>query len=132
MNYDSEEELKAFVEISYDEEDEAQAQPSEFMTSIGTSRLDNDFMETHFINDEESHQSFTNYLCYEYCSNESFPKQLPQNLGEYINKYNSIILLYGNDSPYGSVNEFLFLIEAPATPIESSAALLACIVYQTN
>jgi hypothetical protein len=40
MNYDSEEELKAFVEISYDEDEEAQ--PSGFMTSIGTSRLDID------------------------------------------------------------------------------------------
>ncbi|OPH56976.1 hypothetical protein BC351_26570 [Paenibacillus ferrarius] len=133
-NYESEEDLKSFVEISYDEDEEAQAQAqaSGFMRSIGISGIDNDFMETHFINDDESRQSFSNYLYNEYCSNQSFSEQLPSNLGEYINRYNSFILLYANDSPYGSVNEFLLLMEAPVTPSGSSPVLLAYLIYHTN
>ncbi|GFZ92879.1 hypothetical protein GCM10008018_44140 [Paenibacillus marchantiophytorum] len=126
-NFDSEEQLKEFVEIIYNEDGDAR--PSGIMTSIGTTRLDYDFVETHFFNDVESRQSFWDYLCYEYCSNESFSKQIPPTLNECINQFNSIILLYGNDSLYGSVNKFLFQIGGLVNPIGSSAVFLSCITY---
>ncbi|MCQ6562797.1 hypothetical protein NNL21_29415 [Paenibacillus mendelii] len=42
-----------------------------------------------------------------------------------VRAYNSVILLYGNDSPYGAINDELFQIVEADLPTSSSAALLA-------
>ncbi|GIN90050.1 hypothetical protein J22TS1_11010 [Siminovitchia terrae] len=50
---------------------------------------------------------------------------------ESIRAYNSIILLYGNDSPYGAVNDELFQIVKADLPAGSTANLLAGVEYES-
>ncbi|UVI27744.1 immunity 22 family protein [Paenibacillus spongiae] len=128
-NFASEEELYAYVESRYD--DDGDVLPSGFMASIGGSWIDDDFLEAHFLVDDVERGEFTVYLHEEYSPHELFAEQLPNAFEASIRAYNSIILLYGNDSPYGAVNEVLFAIEAVGRE-GSAAVLLASIEYETE
>jgi Immunity protein 22 len=123
-NFASEAELHSYVEIEYDEDGDALL--SGFMEKIGLSWVDEDFLEIHFINKMEDREEFIDYLHKHYSSHSQFVKQLPPSLNESIRAYNSIILLYGNDSPYGSINDELFQF----TESDSSTGLIASISYE--
>ncbi|MFD0715613.1 immunity 22 family protein [Paenibacillus sp. GCM10027626] len=129
-NFSSEEELEAFVETVYD--DDGGALPSAFLVSTGYSWIDEDFLEMHFFNNAEEHIAFIQYLRSEYSPHDSFVKQLPATIDESIRAYNSIILLYGNDSPYGAINDELFQIVEADLPTGSSTILLARVEYETR
>ncbi|WP_152393230.1 immunity 22 family protein [Paenibacillus guangzhouensis] len=126
-NLNSEEELEAFVGTVYD--DDGDAQPSAFLASTGCSSIDEDFLEIHFVQHEEDRLAFVSYLRQDYSADESFYEHLPTSIGETLRAYNSIILVYSNDSPYGSMNEELFQITA--LPEDGAAILLASVVYET-
>ncbi|WP_010268816.1 immunity 22 family protein [Paenibacillus senegalensis] len=126
-NFSSEEELVAYVESAYDDDGE-EVLPSAFLESIGHSSIDRDFLELHFLSNEEEHTAFIQYLKSEYSSHDSFVNLLPPTMDESIRSYNSILLLSGNDSPYGAVNEELFHIVKADLPVDAPA-LLASIEY---
>lgn len=123
-NFSSEDELRTFVEIEYDEDGDALL--TDFMEKVGLSWIDEDFLEIHFFNNEEERKEFIDYLHHHYLSHNQFMKQLPSTLNESIHPYNSIILLYGNDSPYGSINDELFQF----TESDPSIGLIASISYE--
>ncbi|ALS26322.1 immunity 22 family protein [Paenibacillus cisolokensis] len=128
-NFRTEEELRAFVEpVSHDD---GETLPSEFMTRSGIGWFDADFMETHFINSDEERRMFIAYMHRDYSPHEQFAEHLPATLYASIGLYNSIILLYGNDSPSGAVNEQLFRIARSGAAPGSSAILVAGIEYET-
>ncbi|AJS58627.1 immunity 22 family protein [Paenibacillus sp. IHBB 10380] len=129
-NFSSEEELEAFVETVYD--DDGDALPSAFLASIGCSWIDGDFLEIHFFNNEEERMAFIEYLRLEYSPHEPFVEQLPATIDETIRAYNSIILLYGNDSPYGVINDEMFQIDEVGLPTGSSTFLLASVKYESQ
>ncbi|XOK62277.1 immunity 22 family protein [Paenibacillus elgii] len=132
VNCRSEEELAAFVELEYTEDGDVT--PSEFMSSTGLSWIDEDFMEVHLLPDEESREALMQYLKQDYASDPGrFAPQVPDSLGESIAPYSSVIVLYGNDSRYGSVNEVLFsLAESGSEVRQQPVALIAKIVYETE
>ncbi|GMX61879.1 hypothetical protein Elgi_16830 [Paenibacillus elgii] len=131
VNCRSEEEFAAFVRLEYTEDGEAI--PSEFMSSTGLSWIDEDFMEIH-LPDEESREVFVRYLKQDYASDpDRFAPQVPDSLGESIAPYPSVIVLYGNDSRYGSINEVLFsLAESGSEVGQQPVPLIAKIVYETE
>ncbi|WP_025847957.1 immunity 22 family protein [Paenibacillus ehimensis] len=131
-NCRSEEELAAFVESGYTEDGDAI--PSEFVSSTGLSWIDEDFMEIHWLPDEESCEAFVQYLKLDYASDpDQFAPQVPDSLRESMAPYPSVIMLYGNDSRYGSVNEALFsLAESGSGAGQPSVPLIAKIVYETE
>ncbi|WP_314589064.1 immunity 22 family protein [Paenibacillus terrigena] len=129
-NFSSEEELEAYIKTEYD--DDGDAIPSAFLASIRCSWIDEDFLEMHFFNDEEDRMAFIAYLRLEYSSHEPFVEQLPAMIAESIRAYNGIILLYGNDSPYGATNDELFQIDEAGLPVDSSAVLLASVEYEST
>ncbi|MFB0843561.1 immunity 22 family protein [Paenibacillus oleatilyticus] len=131
-NCRSEEELAAFVEPGYTEDGEAI--PSEFMSGAGLPWIDEDFMEIHLLPDEDSREAFVQYLKQDYASDPGrFAPQVPDSLGESIAPYSSVIVLYGNDSRYGSVNEVLFsLAESGSEVGQQPVALIAKTVYETE
>ncbi|MFX3632384.1 MAG: immunity 22 family protein [Candidatus Pristimantibacillus sp.] len=129
-NFSSEEELEAFVEMVDD--DEGEVLPSAFLASIGCPRIDEDFQEMHFFNNEDDRMEFIQYLRLEYSEHESFVEQLPATIDETIRAYNSIILLYGNDSPYGAINDELFQIVEAGLPTGSFVDLLASVEYKAD
>lgn len=131
-NCRSEEELAAFARPGYTEDGDAI--PSEFMSSTGLSWIDEDFMEVHLLPDEESREAFVQYLKQDYASDpDRFAPQVPDSLGESIAPYPSVIVLYGNDSRYGSVNEVLFsLAESGSEVGQQPVPLIAKIVYETE
>ena len=126
-NLDSEQKLEAFVETEYD--DDGDARPSAFLASTGCSSIDEDFLEIHFVQNDEDRLDFLSYLRLDYSADESFADHLPTSIGDTFRAYNSIILVYGNDSPYGPINEELF--QDTALPAEGAAVLLARVVYET-
>lgn len=127
-NFSSAEELETFVETVDD--DAGEALPSAFLASIGCSWIDEDFQELHFFNNEEERTAFIEYLRLEYSPHEPFVEQLPATIDETIRAYNSIILLYGNDSPYGAINDEMFQIVEAGLPIVSLVDLLARVEYE--
>lgn len=131
-NCRSEEELAAFVEQGYTEDGDAI--PSEFMVSTGLSWIDEDFMEIHLLPDEESRKAFVQYLKLDYVSDsERFAPQVSDSLGESMAPYPSVIVLYGNDSRYGSVNEALFSLgESGSGAGQQPVPPIAKIVYETD
>lgn len=132
VNCRSEEELAAFVEPDYTEDGEAI--PSEFMRSTGLSWIDEDFMEMHLLPDEESREAYVQYLKLDYASDpDQLAPQVPDSLRESMAPYPSVIVLYGNDSRYGSINEALFsLKETGSGDRRQSVPLIAKIVYETE
>lgn len=125
-NFAGEDELGGFVQTGWD--DDGEAVPSLFMRTIGTSRIDEDFMEVHYVGREYSLEAFADYLRSEYRSDDmSFAERLPANLEETLGNYNSFIVVYGNDSGYGAVNDELFTIGG--RPEGSAAALLLRVVF---
>ncbi len=128
-NFSTEEELEAFTETLYD--DEGDARPSAFLISIGCSWIDEDFQELHFFRAEEDRKSFINYLRLEYSQHQAFVEQLPAAIDEAIQAYNAIILQYGNQSPYGTINEELFRINKAGLQAVASPVLLACVEYES-
>ncbi|WP_216651807.1 hypothetical protein [Paenibacillus sp. NEAU-GSW1] len=95
-------------------------------------RFDEDFMEIHEICHEEERKSFIEYLQTEYSQDDPFAEQLPLNLEQLIHPYQSIVVLYGNDSSYGAINFELFEMSQSDIPFEAKAALLASIVYEAK
>ncbi|GAA3413277.1 immunity 22 family protein [Paenibacillus hodogayensis] len=129
-NISSSEELEAFVESVYD--DDGDALPSAFLASIGRSWIDGDFLELHVVGNEEERIAFIEYLRLEYSPHEPFVEQLPAALDETVQAYNAVILLYGNDSPYGAVNEEMFQWAEEGFPAASSVVLLASVQYESR
>ncbi len=76
--------------------------------------------------------AFIAYLRLEYSPHELFVKQLPATIDETIQAFNSIILVYGNDSPYGAINDTLFQIVDASLSTGSSAVLLTSVEYETR
>ncbi|UQZ81139.1 hypothetical protein SK3146_00295 [Paenibacillus konkukensis] len=126
----SEKELNAFTETVYDDDGEALLSP--FLNGIGCSWIDEDFMERHYFGDEEERTAFIEYLRSDYAPHEAFAERLPEAIGEAIRAYPSVIILYGNDSPYGAINESLLAIAEAGPPAGSAAALLAIVEYESN
>ncbi|WP_028551631.1 immunity 22 family protein [Paenibacillus sp. UNC451MF] len=129
-NFSSEEELEAFVETDYD--DDGDALPSAFLAGIGCSWIDEDFQELHYFNNEDERKAFIEYLRLEYSPHEPFAEQLPAKIAETIQAYNSIILLYGNNSPYGAINDELFQIVEAGLPTGSLVVLLTSVGYESR
>jgi hypothetical protein len=123
-------ELDDFVQPIWDENGDAW--PSAFLTSIGVSSVDDDFLEVHFLPDDEAHAAFADYLRREYSPDESFAEHLPPKIDEKIRACNSIILLYGNVSPYGAVNDVLFSIATPGHPSSTTVQLLESVMYEES
>ncbi|MFD0589318.1 immunity 22 family protein [Paenibacillus sp. GCM10027627] len=129
-NFSSEEELHAYVEAVYDNDGEAQ--PSAFLAELGYRYIDKDFLEAHFFNNEEERIAFIQYLKIDYSPHGSFGKQLPAAIDEYMRAYHSIILLYGNDSLYGAINDELFQSDQSDSLPSSLICLIASIEYESQ
>ncbi|MGG3805049.1 hypothetical protein [Metabacillus fastidiosus] len=72
------------------------------------------------------------YLNNDYSDDNEFTEQLPASLLQDISPYNSIILLYGNKSIYGSINEELFRMKKNLSlESYSDVRLVASVVYET-
>ncbi|REK71933.1 immunity 22 family protein [Paenibacillus paeoniae] len=127
-HFSSEDELAAFVETLYDEDGDALL--SDFEDSIGSDGIDEDFMEIHHLNDEEEQLAFIQYLKSEYVPDDSFVNGLPATINESIKPYNSIILVSGSDSPYGSINEELFQFDKADVESDSPVVLLTSVEYE--
>jgi hypothetical protein len=102
-NFNSEEELMTYTEGPSDE----MMSGADFMDDAGMEGLDHDFMERHYVGSGEDRRSLVTYLRHEYIEDSEFAEQLPADLEVRLVSYNSVVLLYGNDSPYGPVNELL-------------------------
>ncbi|MGG3926409.1 immunity 22 family protein [Metabacillus fastidiosus] len=127
-NFKNEEELESYVEAYKDGENAA----SEFANDIGLMWLDEDFMEIAFLASDKEQAEIIDYLNNDYSDDNEFTEQLPASLLQDISSYNSIILLYGNKSIYGSINEELFRMEKNLS-LESCSdvRLVAGVVYET-
>ncbi|MED4534316.1 immunity 22 family protein [Metabacillus fastidiosus] len=127
-NFKNEEELESYVEAYKDGENAA----SEFANDIGLMWLDEDFMEIAFLASDKEQAEIIDYLNNDYSDDNEFTEQLPASLLQDISPYNSIILLYGNKSIYGSINEELFRMEKNLS-LESCSdvRLVAGVVYET-
>lgn len=97
-NFLSKEELAVFFAAGYDKA--GNAQPSAFPASIGVPSIEEDFLETHYLGSEEERAAFVQYIRQDYSPHGRLAEQLPATFDEWIRDYNSILLLYGNDSPY--------------------------------
>jgi hypothetical protein len=128
--FNSEEELMAYTESIFDEETSRQS--SDFMEGAGIEELDEDFIERHYISDAEERRHLVTYLRHEYAEDSAFAEHLPDDLESRLAEHNSVILLYGNDSPYGPVNEGL-LQEGRSTNTAASfkMVLIADIQYES-
>ncbi|GGG01715.1 hypothetical protein GCM10010912_53210 [Paenibacillus albidus] len=102
---ESAEALDEYTNGTYDEEGEYVR--SDFMKDTGIEWLDMDFMEIHYIQDEQGLKELLEYLRHDYSQDEAFRNQLPPEMDQALAAGNAVILLYGNDSLYGPVNEFL-------------------------
>lgn len=129
-NFDSEEELIAYTERTLDEEQGTLS--SRFMEGAGLEGLDEDFIEKHYLHDAEERRAFTVYLKHGYAEGTEFAEQLPADLDSRLTAYNSVLLLYGNDSPFGSVNDML-LHEIRTDRLSASfpLRLIAHVSYET-
>ncbi|MGG3891267.1 immunity 22 family protein [Metabacillus fastidiosus] len=127
-NFKNEEELESYVEADKDGENAA----SEFANDIGLMWIDEDFMEIAFLASDKEQAEIIDYLNNDYSSDNEFTEQLPVSLLQGIRPYNSLILLYGNKSIYGSINEELFRMEKNLS-LESCSdvRLVASVVYET-
>lgn len=129
-DFSSIEQLESYVLPEYDEDGEAI--PSPFITALGISSIDPDFAELHVLGTEEEHSEFVDYLRQEYSPYETFAELLPKGLEKRIRLYHSMIVLYGNDSRYGTVNEELFQLASSGLPENSAGNLVASITYETE
>ncbi|OBZ18561.1 hypothetical protein A8L34_03015 [Bacillus sp. FJAT-27264] len=102
-NFNSEEELMSYTEGSSGDG----VTGGNFIDEAGIEGLDQDFMERHFVRSGEERRSLVTYLRHEYIEDSEFAEQLPADLEARLAPYNSMVLVYGNDSPYGPVNEIL-------------------------
>lgn len=126
----SDEELQEFLEPLYDEDGDVG--PSCFLTATGLNEVDEDFFEAHLLGSEEEKGSFLTYLIEEYApEREAFKRHLPEDLAAKLTEYSSVILLYGNESGYGSINEQLFQLHEQEKVSDSPVVLLSKIVYET-
>lgn len=126
----SDEELQEFLEPLYDENGDVG--PSGFLAATGLNWVDEDFFEAHVLGSEEEKMAFPTYLKEEYAPEpEVFERHLPENLTSKMSAYPSVILLYGNESGYGSINEQLFQLHEQEKSGDSPIVLLSKIVYET-
>lgn len=104
--FSSEDEFIGSVEGTFDSEGDYKS--SAFMEAAQLTELDEDFMESHYVQAAQELAEFIVYLRHEYSSDRAFGEQLPADLDQRLASYNSFVVLYGNDSSYGAVNEVLF------------------------
>lgn len=129
-HFSSEKELIAFVEPAWDEDGEAQ--PSAFVRSIGVMSVDEDFLEAHYLGSDREREEFAGYVKEEYAPHKPFAERLPASFEADLRDCNSIILVYGNDSPYGPVNDALFQYAGSNRSAHGSQlTLVASVEYET-
>ncbi|MFC3746096.1 immunity 22 family protein [Paenibacillus sp. GCM10012306] len=127
-NFNSEEELMTYTEGSSGDG----VAGGSFMDEAGLEGLDQDFMERHYIGNGEERRSLVTYLRLEYTEYSEFAEQLPADLEARLVPYNSVVLLYGNDSPYGPVNEMLLeSFSSKNTSASFPMILIARVEYET-
>ncbi|NRS48302.1 immunity 22 family protein [Brevibacillus sp. HB2.2] len=127
----SADELADFLTPVYDEDGDVI--PSGFLTASGLEWIDEDFFEVHEVQDAEARADFFMYLENEYAMNATLDrKEWPQKLTEEIGKYPHVILLYGNESRYGPINEKLFDLTEGGQEKDSPLVLLAKLVFETE
>lgn len=130
-NLQTEEELQEFIEPIFDENGDVT--PSSFHTATGLDWIDEDFFEVHLLGDAEVRNEFWAYLKEEYAPEaEAFSLQLSDDLKARLEAYPSVILLYGNESPYGNINEQLFQLKEKGSEQGSPVVLLAQVIYETD
>ncbi|GED70945.1 hypothetical protein BRE01_46470 [Brevibacillus reuszeri] len=130
-NLQTEEELQNFIEPIFDEDGDVT--PSGFHTATGLEWIDEDFFEVHFLGNVKERTEFWAYLKEEYAPEAgAFSQQLSDELVSSLVDYPSVILLYGNESRYGSINEKLFALQKNLPDDGSPIVLLAKVVYETK
>ncbi|WP_289135507.1 immunity 22 family protein [uncultured Brevibacillus sp.] len=130
-NLQTEEELREFIEPIFDENGDVT--PSSFLTATGLNWIDEDFFEVHLLKEPEVRSEFWTYLKEEYApEGEAFSLQLSDDLKAKLEAYPAVILLYGNESPYGNINEQLFQLTEKGAEQGSPVVLLAKIRYETS
>ncbi|MNW23328.1 hypothetical protein D3C74_00260 [compost metagenome] len=120
-NFATDEEFMSYIAIVRDTNDERHA--SLFEQQSGLSDLDEDFMEAHYIRGPKERQEFIDYMRNDYSPHHAFTEHLPEGLEVLLAPYNSLILIYGNDSPHGAINECLLnLVEDPSSCASAASA----------
>ncbi|MFS0554489.1 immunity 22 family protein [Brevibacillus sp. 179-C9.3 HS] len=127
----SPDELADFLTPVYDEDGDVI--PSGFLTASGLEWVDEDFFEVHEVQDAEAREYFFAYLENEYATDAKLDRtEWPIQLTEGISKYPHVILLYGNESRYGSINEKLFELTEDGQEKDSTVVMLAKLVFETE
>lgn len=125
----TEDELQAFLEPVYTEDGDMY--PSEFMKATGLTWVDEDFFEVHAVAKAEERADFLEYLRQECVSDgEIFAEKLPTAFSEELTGYPTVLLLYGQQTAYGTVNEELFSLAGEPEAERARVKLLAKIEYE--
>lgn len=127
----SADELADFLTPVYDEDGEVI--PSGFLTASGLDWVDEDYFEVHDVHHAEDREYFFSYLENEYNANAKLDrKHWPAKLTEQIAQFPHVILLYGNESRYGTINQGLFALTEEGHKNNSPVVLLAKLVFETD
>ncbi|HBZ80239.1 MULTISPECIES: immunity 22 family protein [Brevibacillus] len=125
----TEDELQAFLEPVYTEDGDMY--PSEFMKATGLTWIDEDFFEVHALGKAEERANFLEYLRQECVSaGASSAEKLPASLSDELADYPTVLLLYGQQTTYGTVNEELFSLSGERHVASTQVKLLAKIEYE--
>lgn len=125
----TDEELQPFLQPEYTEDGDVI--PSGFMAAAGLDWVDEDFFEVHAVAQVEERAAFLAYLQRECVSaGESFAEKIPPNLSGEIARFPTVILLYGQVTNYGTVNEALFALTGEQHVGDGLVELLATIEYE--